>query len=97
MVVPVSDQTDTYTLLGVLLAMRHLIPHLVTLEVHHSALKGSFGQKSKNTEVKIDTKQLIQVCVWASFVFVYFVNILQIRNNLELFTLSKVKKKKIIL
>lgn len=64
MVIPVGEVTENYLLLGVLLALRHLMPHLAADEVQHSALKGSFGQqkvKEKDVEVKIDTKQLVQV------------------------------------
>ena len=50
-----------YTLLGVLLSLRHMIPHLASQESESHGMRGSFGMKSKEPEIRVSKQQLIQV------------------------------------
>ena len=61
-VIPVSEDTPSHTLLGVLLTLRHIMPHLSTSTEQEDALRDSFGAKVKQEKVTISTQQLMQVC-----------------------------------
>ena len=61
-VIPVSEDTPSHTLLGVLLTLRHIMPHLSTSTEQEDALRDSFGAKVKQEKVTISTQQLVQVC-----------------------------------
>ncbi len=59
--VPVSEDTASHTLLGVLLTLRHVLPHLSMSTDQPDALSDSFGAKTKQQQVTISTQQLVQV------------------------------------
>ncbi|XP_066278562.1 huntingtin-like isoform X2 [Branchiostoma lanceolatum] len=62
MVIPIQEDRKNHTLLGVLLCLRHLVPHLATLhDLEDDSLKGSFGVTKKDPELSINTEQLVQV------------------------------------
>ena len=68
LVIPIEDATQTYTLLGVLLALRHLLPQVAAQEVSQQGgrHKGSLGRKVKDAEVKISVRQLQQVRIMSN-------------------------------
>ncbi|XP_052497673.1 huntingtin [Budorcas taxicolor] len=60
LLVPVEEEHPTLLILGVLLALRSLVP-LLQQQVKDTSLKGSFGVTRKETEVSPSTEQLVQV------------------------------------
>ncbi|XP_006893721.1 PREDICTED: huntingtin [Elephantulus edwardii] len=60
LLVPVGGEPPTLLILGVLLALRYLVP-LLQQQVKDTSLKGSFGVTRKETEVSPSTEQLVQV------------------------------------
>ncbi|XP_078588724.1 huntingtin-like isoform X3 [Branchiostoma floridae x Branchiostoma japonicum] len=62
MVIPIHEDRKSHTLLGVLLCLRHLVPHLATLQdLEDDSLKGSFGVTKKDPELSVTTEQLVQI------------------------------------
>ncbi|XP_078660473.1 huntingtin-like [Branchiostoma floridae x Branchiostoma belcheri] len=62
MVIPIQEDRKSHTLLGVLLCLRHLVPHLATLhDLEDDSLKGSFGVTKKDPELSVNTEQLVQI------------------------------------
>nr|CAM12495.1 Huntingtin [Branchiostoma floridae] len=62
MVIPIQEDRKSHTLLGVLLCLRHLVPHLATLQdLEDDSLKGSFGVTKKDPELSVSTEQLVQI------------------------------------
>ncbi len=67
MLLPVDEEKEVYSLLGVFLALRHLLPHLSSADLdsqgqgHDPMMKDSFGGKAKEIEVKVNPEQLLQV------------------------------------
>lgn len=55
-----EEEHPTLLILGVLLALRSLVP-LLQQQVKDTSLKGSFGVTRKETEVSPSTEQLVQV------------------------------------
>ena len=65
-----SEDIRVYTLLGVFLTLRHMIPHLTNQNHQELSLKGSFGVMTQEQEVKVNAQQIIQVCrIMFQFVF----------------------------
>ncbi|XP_040093581.1 huntingtin [Oryx dammah] len=60
LLVPVEEERPTLLILGVLLALRYLVP-LLQQQVKDTSLKGSFGVTRKEMEVSPSTEQLVQV------------------------------------
>ncbi|KAB0354510.1 hypothetical protein FD755_023048 [Muntiacus reevesi] len=60
LLVPVEGEHPTLLILGVLLALRYLVP-LLQQQVKDTSLKGSFGVTRKEMEVSPSTEQLVQV------------------------------------
>ncbi|KAL1789437.1 huntingtin [Sigmodon hispidus] len=60
LLVPVEEERSTLLILGVLLALRCLVP-LLQQQVKDTSLKGSFGVTRKEMEVSPSTEQLVQV------------------------------------
>ena len=58
---PVEKDVEVYTLLGVLLTLRHVIPHLASQEAESHGMRGSFGMKSRDVEIRVSKEQLLQV------------------------------------
>ncbi|XP_061171379.1 huntingtin-like isoform X1 [Saccostrea echinata] len=61
MVMPVDEETSLHTLIGVLLCLRSLIPHLNESGQEKQGLKGSFGVMTKEKEQTISKEQFIMV------------------------------------
>ena len=61
LVIPVSSDRHTHTLLGALLSLRHMIPHLAITETADQSLKGSFGVMTSEKEVKVSSGYVLQV------------------------------------
>lgn len=61
LVIPVGDDRHVYTLLGVLLSFRHMIPHLATNDHSDQSLKGSFGVMTREQEAQVSNAQILQV------------------------------------
>lgn len=57
---PVEGEHPTLLILGVLLALRYLVP-LLQQQVKDTSLRGSFGVTRKEMEVSPSTEQLVQV------------------------------------
>lgn len=70
MVLPVTEDMGSHVFLGVLLSLRHLLPHLYKQGEEDQSLKGSFGITKKEEEAKISTDQFIQV-TWINSVRKY--------------------------
>uniref|UniRef100_A0A8C3YS16 Huntingtin n=1 Tax=Catagonus wagneri TaxID=51154 RepID=A0A8C3YS16_9CETA len=60
LLMPVEEEHGTLLILGVLLALRYLVP-LLQQQVKDTSLKGSFGVTRKEMEVSPSTEQLVQV------------------------------------
>lgn len=60
LLVPVEGEHPTLLILGVLLALRYLVP-LLQQQVKDTSLKGSFGVTRKEMEVSPSMEQLVQV------------------------------------
>lgn len=60
LLVPVEGEHPPLLILGVLLALRYLVP-LLQPQVKDTSLKGSFGVTRKEMEVSPSTEQLVQV------------------------------------
>lgn len=63
-VVPLEEMTDVSTILGMLLALRHLLSHLMAKWQSHDSgqqMKGSFGAKFSESDAKLDVRQLVKV------------------------------------
>ena len=75
MLIPVDEEKDVYLLLGILLTLRHIIPHLSEKEGQSQGkkVKDTSAQGQKPTiEAKIEVEQLVQVCfqtITASLIF----------------------------
>ena len=54
---------DVYTILGVLLSLRHILTHLGDVRSTDSTaqMKGSFGAKFHESDVRLDVRQMIKV------------------------------------
>lgn len=72
MLVPVDVGHDTYQIVGALLCLRHMVPHLTGPTENEHALSDTFGEMARgnmaegeghNPGVKIGPRQLQQVCV----------------------------------
>jgi hypothetical protein len=63
MAIPIQEDRVVQSLLGLFLALRHMVPYLVTEDHSDESLKGSFGVMMKEQEVKVNLEQLIQVHV----------------------------------
>ncbi|XP_067133027.1 huntingtin isoform X2 [Centruroides vittatus] len=59
-VIPVQEEKPVHIILGVLLCLRHLIPHLSDQE-RQIVLKGSIGVRQKEENIGISVDQLLQV------------------------------------
>lgn len=60
--IPVNRDHPVYLILGVLLCIRHLIPHLSEKSTHPTVvLRGSIGVTMKEEEINVHDDQLIQV------------------------------------
>jgi hypothetical protein len=60
-VIPVDGDQPQYLLLGILLCLRTLIPHLSDPTHLDHGLKGSFGNTSKDTEDTGNKEQIMKV------------------------------------
>lgn len=61
MVIPVDEESSLHTLIGVLLCLRSLIPHLNESGQEKEGLKGSFGVMTKEKEQTVSKEQIIKV------------------------------------
>lgn len=61
MVIPVDEETSLHCLIGVLLCLRSLIPHLSESGHDKQGLKGSFGVVTKEKEQTVSKEQIIKV------------------------------------
>nr|XP_022340193.1 huntingtin-like isoform X2 [Crassostrea virginica] len=61
MVIPVDEETNLHSLIGVLLCLRSLIPHLSESGHEKQGLKGSFGVMTKEKEQTVSKEQIIKV------------------------------------
>lgn len=61
MVIPVDEETSLHCLIGVLLCLRSLIPHLSESGHDKQGLKGSFGMVTKEKEQTVSKEQIIKV------------------------------------
>ena len=66
MVVPLTDNVPSATLLGVLLCFRHIVPHVGDTEDGRDTMKGSFGANvPKSSEEEnvdfVDESKLLKV------------------------------------
>ncbi|XP_071947754.1 huntingtin-like isoform X2 [Antedon mediterranea] len=59
-VIPVKEQ-GVHMLLGVLLTLRHIIPHLSSKDDRDHSMKGSFGKMRQEEEKHVSINQLIQI------------------------------------
>ncbi|CAH1783183.1 unnamed protein product [Owenia fusiformis] len=62
-VIPIHEERIVFNLLGVLLCLRHLIPHLSQQSSDDigQSLKGSFGRVEKEKETQIGEEQFLQI------------------------------------
>ncbi|KAL8615828.1 hypothetical protein ACOMHN_048536 [Nucella lapillus] len=62
LVLPVDKDHDVYSQLGVMLCLRHVLPHLSPALTHHSqGLKDSFGYREAEREEGISSEQLLKI------------------------------------
>ncbi|RUS73694.1 hypothetical protein EGW08_018541 [Elysia chlorotica] len=61
MILPVDDEHDVSVLLGVILCMRHIIPHLAEAVNRDQGLKDSFGCRESEAEQAIGDEQVIKI------------------------------------
>ena len=61
MVLPIGEETLSYTLLGVFLTLRHIMPHLANQNQHEVKLKGSFGVMTSQQEYKVNSQRIVQI------------------------------------
>ncbi|XP_071090376.1 huntingtin-like isoform X1 [Haliotis cracherodii] len=61
LVLPVDVEHDVYTLLGVILCMRTIIPQLVQSDTRDQGLKGSFGVIQKEKEEGVNHDQILKM------------------------------------
>ncbi|XP_033756060.1 huntingtin-like [Pecten maximus] len=61
MVLPVDGEQELHTLMGVVLCMRSLVPHLGEATLAEQGLKGSFGVMTKEKTESVSKDQLIKV------------------------------------
>ncbi|XP_076466851.1 LOW QUALITY PROTEIN: huntingtin-like [Babylonia areolata] len=62
LVLPVDKEHDVYSLLGVILCLRHVLPHLSPcLSPNFQGLKDSFGSRETEKEEGISTEQLLKI------------------------------------
>ncbi|XP_060084449.1 huntingtin-like [Ylistrum balloti] len=61
MVLPVDGDQNLHTLMGVVLCMRSLVPHLGEASLVEQGLKGSFGVMTKEKIESVSKEQLIKV------------------------------------
>lgn len=62
LVLPVDQEHDVYTILGVILCLRHVMPHLSRSNGSHAqGLKDSFGYREAEKEEGVSTEQMIKV------------------------------------
>lgn len=66
MVIPVEEETSLHCLIGVLLCLRSLIPHLSESAHDKQGLKGSFGVMTKEKEQTVSKEQIIKVHLHSS-------------------------------
>ncbi|XP_013398873.1 huntingtin [Lingula anatina] len=59
--VPVCADAPTHAILGVLLGLRHLLPHLGRQADRDLSLKGSFGKTKREDDAQISTHQILQI------------------------------------
>ena len=66
-VVPLTDEQNVHTILGVLLCFRHIIPQLGESNEGEHTMRGSFGRRqstakeNRNAEDAVDEKHLLEV------------------------------------
>jgi len=66
MITPINENIPVHTILGVLLSLRGIVPHLDDSEKKHG-IKGSFGVKTSTfnsqhgKDTKLEKKQYLQV------------------------------------
>ena len=61
MVIPVDVPHDTYSLLGVILCLRHVIPQLSSTANTDQGLKGSFGQMQRDSHEGVSSDHIQKV------------------------------------
>ncbi|GFR89453.1 huntingtin [Elysia marginata] len=61
MILPVDDDHDVSVLLGVILCLRHIIPHLAEAVNRDQGLKDSFGCRESESEQAIGDEQIIKI------------------------------------
>ena len=62
LILPVDKEHDVYTILGVILCLRHIMPHLAqSLNSRSQGLKDSFGFREMEKEEGVSTEQLLKV------------------------------------
>ena len=62
LILPVDKEHDVYTILGVILCFRHVMPHLAqSLNGRSQGLKDSFGFRETEKEEGVSTEQLLKV------------------------------------
>ncbi|GFO37998.1 huntingtin-like [Plakobranchus ocellatus] len=61
MILPVDDEHDVSVLLGVILCLRHIIPHLAETVNKDQGLKDSFGCRESEAELAIGEEQVIKI------------------------------------
>jgi huntingtin len=63
LVLPVDKDHDVYTILGVILCLRHVMPHLSqsSLSARSQGLKDSFGYREMEKEEGVSVEQLLKV------------------------------------
>ena len=59
---PVDKEHDVYTILGVILCLRHVMPHLSkSVSPSSQGLKDSFGYREQDKEEGVSNEQLLKV------------------------------------
>lgn len=72
MILPVDIDHDVPTLLGVILCIRHSVPHLVPPSSKDQGLKDSFGYRESEAEQAIGEEQMVKVIIFILFIlFIY--------------------------
>lgn len=61
MILPVDIVHDVMTLLGVILCLRHSVPHLASSSNRDQGLKDSFGFREFETEQSVGEEQIVKV------------------------------------
>ncbi|XP_055860312.1 huntingtin-like [Biomphalaria glabrata] len=61
MILPVDTEHDVHTLLGVILCLRHAMPHLSPSNTKDQGLKDSFGYREAEAEQAVGEEQMVKI------------------------------------